>query len=110
MPHDLSHSRSQLLGFQINPLLHIPLSISLLHSHLHLSLFHLCLLLQTIATNLHLHLHVSCHSICLVSLALAIRLNTSTFMFLAISGTCNLAYGPLILLQLPLHLFILILL
>ena len=59
--HDLSHSHSQLLGFQINPLSHIPLSINSLHSHLHLFLFHFCLLLQTIASNLHSHLHVSCH-------------------------------------------------
>ena len=35
--HDLSHSHSQLLGFQINPLLHIPFSINLLHLHQHLS-------------------------------------------------------------------------
>ena len=34
--HDLSHSHSQLLGFQINPLSHPPLSINSLHSHLHL--------------------------------------------------------------------------
>ena len=57
----LSHSHSQLLGFQINSL-----SINSLHSHLHLFLFHLCLLLQTIASNLHLHLHFSCHSVNLV--------------------------------------------
>ena len=31
--HDLSHSNLQLLGFQIYPLLHIPLSINSLHSH-----------------------------------------------------------------------------
>ena len=30
-PHDLSHSHLQLLGFQIYPLLHIPLSINYLH-------------------------------------------------------------------------------
>ena len=41
MSHDLSHSHSQVLGFQINPLSHIPLSINSLHSHLHLSSFHL---------------------------------------------------------------------
>ena len=68
--HDLLHSHSQLLGFQIDPLSHTPLSINSLHSHLHLSSFQCCLLLQTLASNLHLHLHVSCHFICLVSLVL----------------------------------------
>ena len=70
--HDLSHSHSQLLGFQINPLSHTPLSINSLHSHLHLSLFHLCLLLQTPASSLHLHFQVSFHFIYLVSLILEI--------------------------------------
>ena len=101
--------QSQLRGFQINPLSHNPLSINSLHSHLHLSLFHLCLLLQTLASNLHLHLQVSCYSICLVSLDLDIRLNTLTFMFLTTSETHNFAYGSLTLLQLPLHLLTLIL-
>ena len=68
--HDLSHSHSQLLGFQINPLLHTPLSINYLHSQLHLSSFQRCLLLQTLLSSLHLHLHISCHSMCLVSLVL----------------------------------------
>ena len=77
-----------------------------LHSHLHLSSFHLCLLLQRLASNLHLHLRVLSHSICLVSLVLDIRLNTFTFMFLIVSGTHNLAYGSLIVLQLPLHLLL----
>ena len=85
------------------------LSINFLHSHLHLSLFQRCLLLQTHASNLHLHLQVSCHSMCLVSLVLEIRVNTLKFMFLTTSGTYNFAYGSLILLQLPLHLFTLIL-
>ena len=40
----LSFSHLQLLGFQICPLLHIPLSINYLHSHLHLSLIQRCLL------------------------------------------------------------------
>ena len=62
MLHDLSHSHLQLLGLKIYPLSHTPLSIDSLHSHLHLSLFHLCLLLQKIQFNLHMHLHVSCHS------------------------------------------------
>ena len=62
-PQDLSLSHSQLLGFQINPLSHTPLSINSLHSHLHLSLSHRCLLLKIILSNLHMHLQVSCHSI-----------------------------------------------
>ena len=109
MPYDLSHSHSQLLGFQISSSSHIPLSINCLHSHLYFSSFHLCLWLPTLASNIDLHLHVLCHSICLVSLILEIRLNTLTFTFLITSGTHNLAYGSLIVLQLPLHLFIVIL-
>ena len=105
----LSHLHSQLLGFQINPLSHIPLSINYLHSHLHLFLFQRCLLLQTIPSNLHLHLHFSCHSINLVSVVLDIRLNTLIFKIFTISGTQIFEYGSLILLQLPLHLLILIL-
>ena len=81
MSHDLSHSHSQLLGFQINPSSHIPLSINSLQSHRHLSSSHLCLLFQTLESNLHLHLQVLCHSISLVSLVLDVRLNTLTFMF-----------------------------
>ena len=61
--------------------------------------------LHTLAFNLHLHLQVSCHSMYLVSLVLDIRLITVTFMFLTTSGIENFAYGSLILLQLPLHLF-----
>ena len=45
---------------------------------------------------------------CLVSLVFDSRLNTLTFVFLMLSGTHILAYGSLIVLQLPLHLFILI--
>ena len=41
----------------------------------------------------------------LVLLVLDIRLNNLTFMFLIVSRTHNLAYGSLIVLQLPLHLF-----
>ena len=108
--HTIYHTHTHnLLGFQINPLPHIPLAINSLHSHLHLPSFHLCLLLQTLASNLHLHAQVLCHSICLVSLVLDIRLNTLTVMFLIVSGTHNLAYGSLIVLQLPLHLFIVML-
>ena len=110
MSHDLSHSQLQLLGFQINPLSHLSLSLnSSLHLHLHLSSFHLCLLLQTPGSNLNLHLQVSCHSMCFFWLLHDIKLNTLTFMFLTTSGTHNLACGSLILLQLPLHLFTLIL-
>ena len=104
MLYDLSHSHSQLIGFQINSLPHIRLSIDSLHSHLHLSLFQRCLLLETFASNLHLHLQVSCQFICVASLVLDIRLNNLTFMFLATSGTNNYAYGSLILLELRLQL------
>ena len=91
--HALSHSHSQLLGFQINPLLHTPLLINSLHSHLHLFLLQRCLLLQILAPNLNSHSHVSCHYINVVSLVLDIRLNTLTFTFFAISGTQIFAYG-----------------
>ena len=77
----------------INPLSHIPFSVNSLHSHLHLSSFHLCLLLQTLTSNLHLHLQVLCHSVCLVSLVLDIRLNTVTFMFLIVSETYIFVYS-----------------
>ena len=89
----------------INSLLHLPLSINSLHSHLHVSLFQLFLLLQTPASNLRLHVQVSCQDTYLVSLILDSILNTLTLMVLATSGTHNLAYGLLISLQLPLHLF-----
>ena len=72
---------------------HIPFSINSLHSHLHLPSFHLCLLLQTLTSNIHLHVQVSCHFIYLVSLVLDIRLNTLMFMFLTTLGTHNFAYG-----------------
>ena len=107
--HDLSHSNSQLLGFQMDSLSHTPLSINSLHSHLHLLPFQRCLLLQRLASNLHLYLNGSCHSIYLVSLLLNIKLSTLTFMFLITSGTHIFAYGSLILLQLLLHLLVLIL-
>ena len=103
------YSHSQLIGFQINTSWHILFSINSLHSHLHLSLFQRCLLLQALASSLHLHPQVSYHFICLVSLVLDTRLNTLVFMFLTASGTHNFAYGSLMLLQLPLHLFVLIL-
>ena len=82
MSHDLSHSQLQLLGFLINTLLHLSLSInSSLHSHLHLSSFHFCLSLQTLQSNLHFHLQVSCHYMCFVCLVSDIKLNTFTYMF-----------------------------
>ena len=105
MSHDLSHSHSQLLGFQLNPLSHVPLSINSIHSHLHLSSFNPCLLLQILASSLHLHLHVLCHFMRLVSLVFDIRLNTFTFVSLIWSGTHILAYRSLTVLQLPLDLF-----
>ena len=85
--HDLSHSHSQLLGFQINPLSHTYLSINSVYSHLHISSFQRCLLLQTLASNLHFHLHVSCHFMCLVSSVFDIRLNALTFKFNNIRNT-----------------------
>ena len=56
-----------------------------------------------------MHLHDSCHSMDLVSLVLDIRLNTVRFKFFTISGIQIFEHGSLLLLQLPLHLFILIL-
>ena len=64
-------------------------------------------MLQIIPFNLHMHLHDLCHFIDLVSLVLDIKLNALTFNFFTISGTQIFAYESLILLQLPLHLFIL---
>ena len=109
MSHVSSYLHSQLLGFPINPLPHTPLSINSLYSHLDLSLFQRCLLLQTIASNLRLHLHFSYHSINLVSLVYDIKLNTLTFKSFIRLGTQIFEYGLLILLQLPLHLLVLIL-
>ena len=47
--NDLSRSHSQILGFEVNPLSHMPLSINSLHSHsyiyilyIHLPLFQRC--------------------------------------------------------------------
>ena len=54
-----------------------------------------------------MHLHVSCHFIDLVSLVNVIKLNTLTFKVFTVSERQILAYGSLILLQLPLHLFLL---
>ena len=88
---DLSHSHSQLFGFQMNPLSHTPLSINSLHLYRHLSLFQRCLLLQTLGSSLYLHLQVSCYSICLVSLVVENRLRTLIFEFLTTSGTHNFA-------------------
>ena len=95
--HGLSHSHSQLLGFQICSLSHTPLSMISLLSQRHLSSFQRCLLLQNLASSLHLHLHLLCHFMCLVSLVLDVRLNTLTFQFCATSRTHIFAYGSLIL-------------
>ena len=103
--HDLLHAHLQLLGFQTNLLSHLLLSINSLHSHLHVLLFHLCLLLQTLESNLPWHLKVSCYSAYLVSLVLDIRLNTLRLVFWATSGIHIFAQGSLILLQQPLHFF-----
>ena len=105
MSHGLSRSHSQLLGFQINPLSHVLLSINSLHSHLQFSLFQRCLLLQTLAFSLYLHLQVSYHPICLVSLIIENKFNTLTFRLLTTSKAHNFAHRSLRLLQLPLHLF-----
>ena len=56
-----------------------------------------------------MHLHDSCHFTDLVSLINEIKLNALTFKFFTVSEIQVLAYGSLILLQLPLHLLILIL-
>ena len=64
---------------QINSLSKLTLSISSLHSHLHLSSFQCCLLLQTLASNLHLHLQVSWNFMHLVSLVLEIKFNALIF-------------------------------
>ena len=93
MSQALSHSHSQLLGFQINSLSHTFLSINSLHLHLHLFLFQRCLLLQIFSLHLDSHLHVSCHSINLVSLVLDIRLNALTFIFFIMFGTQIFTYG-----------------
>ena len=70
----------------MNSLSQLPLSINYLHSHVNLSLFHLCLLLQILAFNLHLYAQFLCHPIYLLSLVLDIRLNTLIFIPLATSG------------------------
>ena len=46
---DLSHPHSKSLGFQIDPLSHMPLSTNSLHSHLHLSLFQHCFVIANTA-------------------------------------------------------------
>ena len=66
MPHDLSHSHSHTLGFQIKSFITFIFVNQFFNSHLHLSLFQSCLLLQTFASNLHLRLQALWHSICLV--------------------------------------------
>ena len=79
--------------FIINPLSHIPLSINYLHSHCHLSLFHLCLLLQTLSSSVHICFYMFLATLCLVLLVLNIRLNTLRLIFLTIH---NFAYRILL--------------
>ena len=79
------------------------------HSHLHLVLFHFCLLLQIIGSNLQTHLQLPCHFIYFVLFVHDIRSNTFTVIFSITSEIHTLEYGLLILLQFPLHLFTLIL-
>ena len=52
--------------FIINPLSHIPLSINYLHSHCHLSLFHLCLLLQTLSSSVHICFYMFLATLCVL--------------------------------------------
>ena len=47
---------------KINPSSHLPLPINSFHSHLHLSLFKHCLLLQRLVFNLHLHEQDICYN------------------------------------------------
>ena len=68
------------------------------HSHLRLSLFHFCLLLQTIESNL--HKHIQFHGILFVLFYFFMRLDQ---IFFIIFGTHTLTYGLLILLQFPSH-------
>ena len=100
------YSHLQLLGFQTKLLSHF---LSIKHSHLHLSLFHFCLLLQIIGSNLHTHLQLSFHFICFVLFFHDIKSNTFAVIFLTTFGTHTLEYGLLILLQYTMHLFTLIL-
>ena len=88
--HDLSHSYSQLLGFQAYPISHTPLLINSLHSHRHLSSSQRCLLLQTFTLTRFMPFYVSC------PLVLDIRLNTLKFKSFTASGAHMFAYGSLI--------------
>ena len=86
--HDLSHSHSQLLGFQINLLAeNLYQSIFCIYTSIYLY-SNVVYYYKTFASNLYLHLHVSCHFTCLDSLDLEIKLNTLTFMFLITSHFC----------------------
>ena len=100
------NSHLQLLIFQTKSLSHF---LFTKHSHLHLSLLHFCLLLQTIGSNLQTYLQLSWKVICFVLFVNVIKSNILTVTFLTISGIYTLEYGLLILLQFPLHLFILML-
>ena len=100
------YSHSQLLMFQTKSSSHF---LSTKHSHLHLFLFHFCLLSQTIESSLQTHLQLSWKVICFVVFTNVIKSNIFTVTFFIISGMHTLAYGLMILLQFPLHLFTLIL-
>ena len=72
-------------------MLHTPLSINSLDSHLHLNSFQRCLLLQAFGSSLYLNLQVLCHSLCIFSLVLDIRLKTLIFKFF--SNIRNTQFG-----------------
>ena len=86
---------------QINPLSHTPLSINSLH--------YTCIYLHSSAVYYYKHCHLIYTCIYKFHVILDIRLNTLAYKFFTISVTHNFACGLLIFLQLPLHLFILIL-
>ena len=84
----------------------------LYHTHLYqlIHCIHICIYLFSIFVYYDKHLHLICiyiykFSAILCVLFLDIRLSALIFVSLAARGTQNFAYGSLILLQLPLHLF-----
>ena len=65
--HMIYHIHIHIHILKTDPFSHLSLSINYSPlSHLHLSSFHLRLLLQTLESNLHLHLQVSRYFMCLV--------------------------------------------
>ena len=59
----MSHLHAQVLGFHIYPLLQVIIPAkSSLQSQLQVSLFQICLLLDTDEFNRHTHLQLSCHN------------------------------------------------